>query len=359
VRASVKTKISFSLATPADDSVIRRLLRDNPMPGAISLSLEREPSYFADAHQPGETKQTIVARESGRIVCVGHCTTRLRFVNGQPRRVGYLGGLRLDASVAGRFDILRRGYEFFRELQTSDSADFYFTSIAADNHRARSFLEQNLRGLPRYEFIGEFATLLLPTERRSPDRLDGNSDWQRADQEIGAQDLSFSLNNFNQNFQLAPHWTAEQLAALHPLGLRDDDWFGETALWDQRNFKQTVIRGYASWLALLRPALNLASRLTGKPRLPARGEILSHAFISHVTNADLDFLNQLRASASQRGIEWLTLGFAANDPRRPLIRKHFHPREYRSRLYLVSWPNLGGVAADLDKRILAPEVALL
>src|ERR1041385_1087841 len=154
-------RVRFSVATRADDADIRRLLRDNPMPGQISLSLEREPDYFADAALPEEERQTIVARMGGGIVCLGSCALRQRFVNGRPRRVGYLGGLRLDASVAGRFDILRRGYQFFRELQTDAPAAFYFTSIAADNHRAQKFLERGLAGMPAYEFIGEFVALLL------------------------------------------------------------------------------------------------------------------------------------------------------------------------------------------------------
>ena len=155
--------VRFDVATRADDAGIRRLLRENSTPGAISLLLEREPDYFADADLPGEEKQTIVAQLDGRVVCVGNCAIRDRFVNGGLRRVGYLGGLRLDASTAGRSDILRRGYHFFRELQTAAPADFYFTSIAADNVQARNFLERNLPGMPRYELIGEFVTLLVRT----------------------------------------------------------------------------------------------------------------------------------------------------------------------------------------------------
>ncbi len=59
-----KSRVQFALASEADDAEIRRLLRENPMPGQISLSLERDPNYFADAHLPGETKQTIIAREN-------------------------------------------------------------------------------------------------------------------------------------------------------------------------------------------------------------------------------------------------------------------------------------------------------
>ena len=37
---------TLRLATPADEAFLRRLLRDNPMPGSISLTYEREPDYF-------------------------------------------------------------------------------------------------------------------------------------------------------------------------------------------------------------------------------------------------------------------------------------------------------------------------
>jgi len=102
--------LRFAVADVGEEADIRRLLRENPMPGQITLTLEREPDYFADANLPGTEKQTIIAHEGGRVVCVGNCSVRERFVNGQRRRVGYLGGLRLDSQATGRFAILRRGY---------------------------------------------------------------------------------------------------------------------------------------------------------------------------------------------------------------------------------------------------------
>jgi hypothetical protein len=164
------------------------------------------------------------------------------------------------------------------------------------------------------------------------------------------------------------------LTALVPLGLKESDFHflhqdGEVvacaALWDQRGFKQTVIRGYAPGLALARPALNLAARFTGGPRLPAEGQTLAHAFVSllavapHKPEALIALLNGLRGLAVQRQIELLTLGFDVNDPRLHTVRRNFRFREYRSRLYMVHWPGMGGAASELDARILAPETALL
>ncbi|MSU59983.1 MAG: hypothetical protein EXS35_17745 [Pedosphaera sp.] len=371
------SRIRFDTAKERDDADIRRLLRESPVPGQVTLTLEREPDYFADADLPGEEKQTILAREGGHVICVGNCTVRERFINGQARRVGYLGGLRLDAGVAGRFDILRRGYDFFRELQAGAPADFYFTSITSDNVRARNFLERGLPGMPAYEFIGEFVTLLLPVERRSPTRRVSETRMNPAGSETGASiadELLALTNEDNRRLQFAPCWSADEFTALQPLGLladsfhfiRDDGCIAAgAALWDQRTFKQTVIRSYAPWLARLRPALNLAARITSQPRLPAVGTTLAHAFVFHLavapddTNALHALIAALREIAAARNIEFLTLGFAVNGPQVASLRRKYRCREYHSRIYVVRWPGLGGSSRELDGRCLGPEAALL
>ena len=361
-------RVSFALATQADDADIRRLLRENPMPGQITLTLEREPDYFVDVGLPGTEKQTIIANEGGRVVCVGSCATRERFVNGQPHRVGYLGGLRLDVRVTGRFDILRRGYEFFRELQVDNPADFYFTSIAADNAPARKFLERGLPGMPVYEFIGEFVTALLPVKNFVPVRDGLETD------NLDFNELLECLDKHGRDYQFAACWSARELSALQSLNLKADNFrivrdggriLACAALWDQRTFKQTVICGYAPWPARTRPVVNFAADIIGTPRLPAVGSTLAQAFLSHfaIAKGRMDALPRLVMNlstlAAERGIEFLTLGFAANDPRLAIIRARFKRREYRSRIYIVRWPNMGGAAGQLDDRVLQPELALL
>jgi hypothetical protein len=376
--------VRFDVANKSDDAEIRRLLRETPMPGQISISLEREPNYFADTGIPGEIKQTILARDGSQLICAGSCSIRDRFVNGKSRRVGYLGGLRLDRRYAGRFDVLRRGYEFFRELQAENPAEFYFTSIAADNTRARIFLERGLPGMPRYEPIGQFVTLIIATSggrraRELSSRTDtpesGGEDMNQGQASLGYGDelISF-LNKCNQANQFAPCWSAEELKELQPIGLRVSDFHIQrhggqivscVSLWDQRCFKQTVIKDYTLWLALVRPLFNVCEGIMSRPRLPAVGTALASAFVSHLGNRTVEknsvvgLIGNLRTTAYQRGIEHLTLGFAANDPHLAEVRSRFACREYRSQLYVVHWPGVGSKARDLDGRSLAPEVALL
>jgi hypothetical protein len=362
-----KTRVHFAVATRADDVEIRRLLRENPMSGRISLSLEREPDYFADTQLPDETKQTIVAYEDGNLLCLGSCAVRERFVNGAPQRVGYLGGLRLDSSQAGRFHVVRRGYEFFRQLQSAMPADFYFTSIASDNDRALRFLERGLPGMPKYQFVGEFVTILLPTARRTRARTEQEINAANFDEFI---DL---LNESNRFYQFSPTWSNDGIAALNALGLGKHDFYyirraGQTiagaALWDQRNHKQTVVRDYSPLLALVRPALNTASSLVHGPKFPTVGAQLRNAFVSHLVCGNepdtlISVIAQLRDIAAQRELDLITMGFDANDPRLAIVRRHFRSYQYRSRLYVVHWPDLGGDACDLAGRILYPEVGLL
>src|SRR5256885_429240 len=115
IRSTVK-QFRFALAREEDDAGIRRLLRENPMQGAISLSFEREPNYFKGSSIPGTEDLTMLAFEEDNIVCMGRCCIRERFLNGRPRRVGYLSELRLDRPLHGRADLIRRGYQFFEEI---------------------------------------------------------------------------------------------------------------------------------------------------------------------------------------------------------------------------------------------------
>jgi hypothetical protein len=222
--------------------------------------------------------------------------------------------------------------------------------------------------MPAYEFIGEFVTVLLPAQHRPPTQNCATAPVPATDE------LVILFNEHGRRQQFAPSWSNAELTALNPLGLRESDFrfihqrgqvVACAALWDRRAFKQTVIRGYAPALALARPALNLASRIVGGTRLPAVGQTLANAFVSHLNvapdepDALIALTAELRRLAAQRQIEILTLGFAANDSRLATIRGSFRIREYHSRFYVVRWPKIGGAARDLDARILAPETALL
>ena len=135
------------------------------------------------------------------------------------------------------------------------------------------------------------------------------------------------------------------------------------ALWDQRGFRQTVIRDYSPLLRAARPLVNAAHRLIGTPRLPAVGSTLAMAFLSPLAvapGADLDlgeFIEAFFIPAAQRGLEYLTIALPVKDPRLPALQRRFSTRSWHSRLYQVMWP--GQSEVDLQDAPCLPDVALL
>ena len=375
-----RTSVRFALATHEDDEAIRQLLRDNPTPGAISLSFEREPDYFAGSNIAGAQDQTIVAFERDRLLCMGRCSIRQRFVNGTASRVGYLGELRLDKSGQGRFDVVRRGYRFFQQVQEAARCDFYFTSIASDNERSIRFLERNLPGMPQYNFITEFMTLAIPVSIRHI-RVPHASDNQ-----LGADGLQLSpltpafvketvelLNRCGADHQFAAAWTGEELLSVTDHGLNLSDIsiglkagrvIGCIGVWDQRSFKQLVVRGYRRHVSVMRPFINVGAKFFNNPQLPQPGTTISQAFVFPFALEEQyatllpNLMRNALASAARRRIEFLTIGFDARDRRLEQLRRQFKCREYLTRLYQVCWESEKPSAPLADKCLL-PEVALL
>jgi hypothetical protein len=160
------------------------------------------------------------------------------------------------------------------------------------------------------------------------------------------------LNSRAKEIQLASAWTASDLRSLQDLGLTPPNLrlvhqgtrlTAVAALWDQRVFKQTVIRGYSRKLTLARPWLNFAAAVFGTPSLPSMGSTLAHAFLSPLIVETgrpellLALVELSLCDAAIRGLAFVTVGCAADDPRLNCLRNQFRRREYWSRLYQVSW----------------------
>jgi hypothetical protein len=139
---------------------------------------------------------------------------------------------------------------------------------------------------------------------------------------------------------------------------------GCAALWDQRPFKQAVVRGYAPRLRRWRPFINVAAPLLGTPRLPAPGQRLEFVYLSHfaVDDDDAGTAGALVATARARlpqGIAYLVAGLATGGPLHAAVGRRFPHREYRSGLYLAYWPDGEEIVRALDTRRVQPEVAVL
>lgn len=361
--------IRFEVAGPAHDPGLRQVLRENPMEGRVTLTLEREPHFFWGAALEGEVHSTMaVVEPAGSVVGMFSRSERPMWVGGVRRRMGYLSQLRLAPGYRGRLGLLRAGFERCRELHRSGNVPCYLTSIFEGNEPARRVLTAGLEGLPTYRECGRIGSYLWRARRRV--RAGGGLIVERGTVER-LDEIAALLARAQQELDFAPCFRAEDLhrsdlcrgllAEDFFLARRGDRLVGCLALWDQRAFKQTVVRGYRGWLG---PVAKLSGGLGRFLQLPAVGQAVPQAYLSHVAVADEDadaFDRLLRAAeneALRRGLRFLTTGL---DPTRPIARvlEARRAQVVYSRLYLVHWDDGAGEAHELRSRRVHPEIAVM
>jgi hypothetical protein len=354
----------------ADDPALRRLLRDRQMEGQISLTLEREPSFRRAQSIEGDLHYTIVVRdtETGAVLGMGSRSVREVFVNGERRRLGYLGSLR---AAPGRRGLVRlsAGYREVEATRRPDELPFDVTSVVEDNSPARRLLERGLPGLPRYMPLCDYRTLLIPVGRsmRWRDSRVTEATSQDYTEIADCLDRNMRRYQFGPAFcesELRSNERSRDLRAEHFVVVREHGRIVAcAACWDQRHFKQVVVRGYAPLLARARPALNLALRVGGRPRLPAVGSQIPMAYVSHLAvDGDrrelvLALIDAMRRRCMHTTIEALTIGFSRRHPLLPAIEGRYPTRSYDSCIYRVQWP--GAPEFELDSRVPHLEVAAL
>ncbi len=359
--------MKYELAHAADDEALRRLLRNNPLPGALSLSLEREPCFFWGCGVEGERCETYVARDeaAGRVAGLGSRAVRWAWVQGRRQVLGYLGQARVDPDYR-RKGMVSAAYARVLQQHRTDPqpVPFYVTTIIADNRIARWAFEKERPNKPTYRRWGELVTLALLARPQRPPAIPAGLQLKRGT-EGDLDAVAACLTRHNRRFQFGPCWEAADLR--HPERTRDlapEDfflaWRGETlvgcvALWDQRGFKQTRVRGYGGPLKWLRPVYNsVGPRVLGLPRMPAVGEVIPHAFAALLA-VDQDDAAVARvlvaaalAEAQRRGLAYLALGLCEGHPLLAGLRKAFWHVPYRSFLYVAYWEDGAAEVAALD-----------
>ncbi len=202
-------------------------------------------------------------------------------------------------------------------------------------------------------------TLSIPSPRRgangTTERAFGANE-HKAESESGRERylpaIAQCLERILSRYQFAPAWTEDDLrSSTRTRGLEatdfllkndhDDRVTGCVAIWDQRSFKQVVVRDYAPALRRFRPLVNSALAIAGRPRLPPPGSTLELAYLSHLAVDDdradvaVALIRAARHEAGRRGLDYLVLSLAEANPLLSAVRRAFPARELESILYLV------------------------
>lgn len=364
---------TFELARPTDDPAIRRLLRENPVPGQMDLTYEREPDYFLAAPVMGRLSQTLVARhnQTGSVVGLATRSVRRLFVNGQPEDVGYIGQLRVEEAHRGRW-LVPAGFRLFHQLHQDGAARGYITTIIEGNREAEGLLvEKARRHYPAYRKLSRLFTLALILRR--PRRVHAPGLEIRTGAQVPLDEIVAFLQRQGQERNFFPCYTAEELSgsATRGLGLeemavalRRGKIVGVLALWDQSGYKQTVVRAYRDDLRRLKPLYNLAASVLGARPLTEIGQSINFAYgaFGCVAGDDPGIYRALLQTvfnwAADRGFSFLMLGLCEGDPLLAVARRWLHIT-YTSTLYTVCWQEEESWRERLDGRIPYVEIGTL
>lgn len=317
---------AFRVATPADDGVVRALLRETAMPSWADMAIEREPASYDWA---------VIAEENAEVIGVYIASVIAAHVDGRPRRLGYLGGLRVRSEHRRRIRHLREGYASVPML-ARERVPWWFTTIGSGNLAARRLLEAGVRGLPRYHFRGEYVTFALPASRGRRRGI-----WRR-----GA-DVALH-NELAAQFQCSPVLDDEIVNRVGNFFVCDG---GVAALWDQRAFKRIVAARYRT--PSLIPIYNAYAKLARRVPLPPEGGALDHTFIAFFAMRE-PTVEAIEDLLSHCTTPVATIGMHAENPLREIVQR-FKPMSTRSRVYAVSFDG----TVPPNGRPMQPEAALL
>lgn len=340
-------RYTLRFAQEADDAGIRAVFAAGSFGGGLSIRFLRDPSPLASFGRDGDARiMVLLDNEAGKLFGVGGAVIRREFVGGQPRRTGYLTGLKILPEYQKRFRYIPQAYQYLYE-HTREAVDVYYTTILTGNAAVQKMLEKPRKNMPRYIPLAEYTTYCFAAGGRLREEV------TRGD--LRGVDALF-----------ASHFSGCDFAPVSRAlpGLSDGDFFtlrdgggallACCAVYDQRAWKQYELRGYGG---LYRAASRLPTRLFGYPRLPKPGSRINYGSVLFLYVKDDDpalgfrFLRGVAALCG--GYEMLFLGLSEGHPLSAVFRRLRSVR-YGSRLYQVCW----GEPAALSGRM-GLEVSLL
>ena len=346
------SRYAFALAESVDDADLRARMAADHMTGAIAVSFRREPSYFAGCRVQGDHAQVVKCTDTrtGALVGLGTRSTLLAYVDGAPRRIGYLSDLRVAAQYR-RGTLLARGYRYFRRLHEQDPVSFYTTVIYEGNAPALNTLVGGRAGLPDYVDWGRVLTPAIHLDFGVRACVVPDVAIERGSIARLPEIVEF-LNRWQRHKQFAPVYRLEDFGNGRFHGIAAEDFFlavkarrvvGTIAAWDQGAFRQAHVERYTAGLAAMRPVYNALSRVSPLKPLPRCGERIPYVYLACIATEedDLDiFRCLLRAThdALRHGSwHFAIAGLHETDPRAQVLTELRHIRA-AGRLFVAHFP---------------------
>lgn len=337
-------------AGAGDSKDLCRLMKQTPMYGSISITLEREPDYFLAAGVQTEEPEVYLVRENERedVVVSFSAGRRLVYVNGVKENIRYLGDLRIHPKYRSGV-LLAKGFKYMKEHIMAPSK-YAQTIVVEDNPQALDLLTSGRAGLPTYFPFGAYQSHMINLGRAKTKARSDITVRRANDSDIAPIQTFFDTEAPAKQFYPCYEFS-RIVGSSYYFGIQIEDYFlalkhgeivGITGVWDQKVFKQTRLVSYPWYLSAFRPIYNSINRLIGGHILPRAGSLLNYFYLHTILvrdNVPKIFESLVRAIYNEHansGFQYFLVGLDRSDPLNESV-KSYRKKIFCGRHFLVSY----------------------
>ena len=350
-------RFEYRLATPEDSKQILEIYESGSFSGNVSVLYTRRPDPYESLMSEGENAVILVMRDKveDKICAVGCCVVRKAYINGEVKSIGYLTGLKIHPAYQRRMPHIAHTYEYLYQ-QTRDQVQMYYTTILKENIIAQSMLEKRRKGMPLYNYIGEYTVYCFRTGVKQKSR---GHIFEKGNMTGVSEFYDYHMKSFNLSpVSMDLHGLKKQ--DIYTLRDVEGNIIAACAVWNQQSYKQYVITGYGGIYKYLK---KVPLRILGYPSLPKENIPVNYASITMLcvkdNNLELAEYFMKKVAESSKEYDFLMAGLFESHPLNPIFIRVKHIK-YQSKLYTVHWENKGeNNALTLVERAVNLEVGLL
>lgn len=343
-----QNRFVFETAKLSDAKEILDIIEETDYQGMISLLNTRRPdpikSYFTESNEV----YICVCRDMliNKIIGLGICSVYNLYVNGKKERVGYLHSLRLKSEYTKKFKIFIKAYDYLHSILKDKNIKYFYNTVLEDNKYYQNLIQKKSKLIPQHKFVGDYEVYILGTKYK---KTDDSYNLRKIEQ----HDMT-NLNNFikenSKNLAFFPALKIENLSDKIIGDLKTSDIYGlfddENILvaiastWNQKDYKQYIVKGYGGILKYLQPFMKFISIL-GYPELPKLNNAVNYFTLSFFLVKDnephiFDILINKIKQITYKEYKLFVVGIHEKNEISTILSKQKHIK-YKSKLYLISW----------------------
>lgn len=326
-------------ARPEDGVEMLEIIESESSVGIIELIYTRRTNAFESYKKENKDSRIVIIRDrKGNIAFQAACIPVCYYVDGKKVPAGYVGGIRKRNDYHGVINW--KDVSHFIEKQ---DLSIYLCSFLSGNEASEKMFNKKRSFIPELLPLCDYTTYIINPEifkKVCPEGLIFRS--------IKSDDLD-NVHSFLKREMMKYNFSPVVNNITDFYGLNLDECYvlerrGEIlafgALWNQKDFKQYIVKGYSRTLKIIQK-LSFVSRILGYIEIPEEGQELDFPMLSFFYSIDGNmeyyscFLNQI-AQIIKENYKMFVIGISADDPA-DLLYKKIRTINFKSKIYCADF----------------------